>query len=98
MGKSLEDPTVRGILLLLGVGTVLAGTILVPTLPMALKPIVDFYKKRQRENDLKQWNRFNQARLKFVLKRLHQQKIVEISEEDRVIVLSNFLIREGLNF
>lgn len=87
MRKSLEDPTVKGILLLLGVGTVLVGTILMPTLPMALKPIIDFYKKRQRENDLKQWNRFNQARLKFVLKRLHQQKVVEISEEDGVSII-----------
>lgn len=87
MRKSLEDPTVRGILLLLGVGTVLAGTILMPTLPMALKPIIDFYKKRQREKDLKQWNRFNQARLKFVLKRLHQQKVVEITEEDGVSII-----------
>lgn len=87
MRKALEDPTVRGILLLLGAGTVLAGTILMPTLPMALKPIIDFYKKRQRENDLKQWNRFNQARLKFVLKRLHQQKVVEITEEDGVSII-----------
>lgn len=87
MKNALENPTVKGVLLLLGVGVVLAGTIMVPTLPMALKPLIDFYKKRQREKDLKEWNRFNQARLRFVLKRLHQQKVVEVSKEDRVNIV-----------
>lgn len=82
MKNTLENPNVRAVLTLLGVGTILAGTVFIPTLPVAIKPIIDFYEKRQRKNDFKQWSRFNQPRLRFILKRLYQQKVVEISEED----------------
>lgn len=87
MKHKLENPTVKGVLLLLGIGTLLAGTVLVPTLPMAIKPFIDFYKSRQREKDFKEWNRFNQPRLRFLLKRLHQQKEVEISEENGATII-----------
>lgn len=77
-----DYPKVKLVLSLLGVGTFLAATILMPTLPMALKPILDEYKRRQREKDLKAWERFNMPRLKQTLKRLYQQKVIDIEEQD----------------
>lgn len=80
--KNVENPKVRAVILLLGAGAILAGAILIPTLPMAAKPLIDFYKKKERQKDLKVWNRFNQPRLKQVLKRLQDQKEVEIFEKE----------------
>lgn len=82
MGLPRDYPKVKLVLSLLGLGTFLAATILMPTLPMAVKPILDEYKRRQREKDLKEWNRFNMPRLRQTLKRLYQQKIIEIEQQD----------------
>lgn len=78
--KKLENPTVRNILLLLGVDTFVAASLVIPALPMASKPIIDLYKKKQREKDLREWNRFNRYRLRQNFSRLYQQKVIEISE------------------
>lgn len=78
----LESATVKEILVLLGVGTFLAASIALPALPMAAKPLVDAYKKHQQQKEFKEWNRFNQTRLRQTLKRLQQQKIVEIIDEN----------------
>lgn len=80
--KTLENPTVRNVLLLLGVGTFIAASLIVPTLPMASKPIVDIYKKKKREKEQKELARFNQWRLHQTLKRLYAQKVIEITEKD----------------
>ncbi|MDO8570492.1 MAG: hypothetical protein Q7R97_02805 [Candidatus Daviesbacteria bacterium] len=80
--EALENPTVKNVLLLLGVGTFVAASLIIPTLPMASKPIIDLYKKKQREKEQKKLDRFNQWRLHQTLKRLYAQKVVEIIEEN----------------
>lgn len=80
MAPSLKNPTVRDVLLLLGVGTLVVGTIAIPALPMAVKPVIDFYKQRKHQKEAKEWARFNQWRLRKILKRLYDQKTVEIIE------------------
>lgn len=72
------DPKVKDILQLLGIGTFLAASLILPGLPVVLKPINDFKKKKAE----KEWKKFNLWRLRQVLKRLKQQKIVEVSEDE----------------
>lgn len=79
--KALESPKTKDVLILLGIGTFLAASIVAPGLPMAAKPVIDYYKKRQQEKERKEWNRFNQGRLKQLLKRLYDQKVIDITED-----------------
>lgn len=90
MGKftdKLIDPKVKDILLVIGASGVVAASILLPVLPMALKPILDLQKQKRKNEREKEWNRFNQSRLKQSLKRLNQQKIIEIKEKNDGIYL-----------
>lgn len=80
MNSDLKLPTVKDILLILGVGTFLAASIVIPTLPLAAKPVLNYYKKKKREEEFRQWERFNQRRLKHLLRRLYQQKVVQVKE------------------
>lgn len=68
------DPRVRDILLLLGAGTFLVASIVMPGLPIILKPILE----EKRKKDEKEWKKFNLWRLKYILKRLQRQKMIEI--------------------
>jgi len=66
---------VKTILTLVGAGAFLAGSLVIPNLPMALKPFL----KDQEEYEV--WKRFNIPYLRRTLYRLEQQKLVEIAEE-----------------
>lgn len=77
------DPKVKNVLILLGAGTFLAAAIIMPGLPLALKPFLD--EKRRREQE--EWKKFNLWRLKQVLKRMHKQKLIEIIEENSIQVV-----------
>lgn len=70
------DPKVKDILILLGAGSFFAASLIMPGLPMVLKPFLD--EKRKREAN--EWKKFNTWRLKQVLKRLRNQKLIEIVE------------------
>ena len=72
------DPKVKQILILLGAGTFLAASLIMPGLPMALKPFLD----EKRKKEANEWKKFNTWRLKQVLKRMHQQKLVDIVEQN----------------
>ncbi len=77
--KSAEkriDPRVRDVLALLGVGAFIAGSIIMPGLPVIARPFI----ARRKEEEKNEWKKFNKWRLKQVLKRLHEAKLVEISE------------------
>lgn len=82
------NPTVKGILLILGATTMVAASILLPGLPMAAKPVVDYYKKRKKEKEFKEWERFNKPRLRTLLKRLYSQKIVDFKDVDGQTVIT----------
>src|SRR5258706_2778647 len=69
------DPKVKDILLLLGAGTFLTASIIMPGLPLLAKPFLD----AKREKERNEWKKFNSWRLKQVLKRLYDKKLVDIS-------------------
>lgn len=69
---------VADVLKLVGLGVFVAGSIIAPNLPLALKPFLNH--KRRKEFEV--WKRFNIPYLKRTLKRLEQQKLVEITEEN----------------
>lgn len=70
------NPKVKDVLILLGAGVFLAGSLIMPGLPVVLKPILE--EKRKREE--KEWEKYNISRLRSLLKRLQAQKIVEITD------------------
>ena len=80
------NPKVKEILILLDAGTFLAASIIMPNLPMLVKPFLD-EKRRKEENE---WKKFNTWRLRQILKRMHQQKLVEIVErnEEKIVKIS----------
>ncbi|MBI2327767.1 hypothetical protein HYU92_05620 [Candidatus Curtissbacteria bacterium] len=78
------DPKVKDVLLLLGTGTFLAASIFFPGLPMAAKPIIEIVKESQYQKRQKEWAKFNPWRLKQIVKRLQQQKLVEIIDKNGI--------------
>lgn len=71
------DPTVREVITLLGVGTLLTAGIIFPGLGVVFKE----YNKHKIERDRKEWSKFNLWRLRQVIKRLEQQKVIEITDD-----------------
>lgn len=69
---------IKEILKLVGAGAFVAASLVVPNLPLALKPFIDH--KRQKEYHA--WKRFNIPYLKRTLERLEKQKLVEFDEKD----------------
>ncbi|SRR5260221_13812485 len=69
------DPKVKDILLLLGAGIFIAASIVMPGLPLLAKPYMD----KKEEEEKNEWKKFNTWRLKQVMKRLYEQKFVEIT-------------------
>ena len=90
------DPKIKDILLLLGTGTFLATSLIMPGLPMVLKPFLD--EKRRKEAN--EWKKFNTWRLKQILKRMHDQKLIEIAEtnEGQMVKISDRGKRKLLKF
>lgn len=70
------DPKVKDILALISVGSFITASMLMPGLPVLTKPFL----AKQREQESNEWKKFNTWRLKQILKRLHKQKLVEVSE------------------
>lgn len=70
------DPKVKDILALLGAGAFLAGSILIPGLPILAKPFL----KNKIKEEANEWKKFNTWRLRHVLKRLREQKIIDVLE------------------
>lgn len=81
------DPKVKDVLILLGAGTFIAASLLMPGLPLALKPFINI--KRQKEQN--EWKKFSSWRLKQILKRMYDQKLVEIAEtkDSQVVKISD---------
>lgn len=77
--------TVKDVLKLVGAGVFLAASLVVPNLPLALKPFLN----EKEEHEV--WKRFNIPYLKRTLKRLEQQKLIEFREEEgkQVVKITN---------
>lgn len=71
------------ILKLVGMGIFVAGSLVIPNLPLALKPFLD----HQRKKEYNVWKRFNIPYLKRTLERLEKQQLIETSEEDNMQVV-----------
>lgn len=84
-------PKTKDILYLLGIGTLITASIFMPGISLAAGAIMRFKRKNDWENSQKEWTKFNPYILRRNLKRLHQQKIVEVIEEDgrEIIKLTN---------
>ncbi len=82
MAKDGQYPSTKEVLYLLGMGTLLVGSILMPGLGMAGGAIVRAKRKHDFEQSQKAWKKFNIKLLKRNLKRLQSQKMVEIKERD----------------
>lgn len=80
--KQNQYPTNKEIVYLLGMGTLLVGSIIFPGLALAGGAIVRAKKRHDFEQVQKQWKKFNLSLLKRNLKRLQQQQIVDIIEKD----------------
>lgn len=70
------DPKVKEVLVLLGTGAFLAASILIPGLPILAKPFLE----NKRKQEVNEWKRFNTWRLRHMLKRLREQKIIDVVE------------------
>ena len=73
----------KTILKLVSAGAFLMASVVMPGLPLVLKPFVD--EKRREEYEV--WKRFNIPYLKRTIKRLEEQKLVEIAEENNMQVV-----------
>ena len=71
------NPKVKDVLILLGAGSFLAASLIMPGLPIVLKPILEENKRRETA----EWEKYNLPRLKTLIKRLEAQKIVTITDE-----------------
>lgn len=69
---------VGDVLKLVGAGFFIAGSLVMPNLPLALKPFLD----HQRKSEMNAWKRFNIPYLKRTLNRLEKQKLVEFDQEN----------------
>lgn len=77
----------KDVLKLVGAGAFITASLLMPGLPLALKPFLD----DQRKNEREVWKRFNIPYLKRTLQRLEEQKLVEGSVENgmQIIKITN---------
>lgn len=76
--------TAKAVLILAGAGAFLAASIVMPNLPLALKP---FLKYREDKEQDKIWKKFNIPYLKRTLERLEKQKLVEIVNQKGIQVV-----------
>lgn len=74
-----KSAPVKEVLILVGAGVFLAASVVMPNLPLALKPFLKY--REDREED-KIWKKFNIPYLKRTIERLENQKLVEIAVED----------------
>lgn len=86
----------REVLKLVAAGAFLAASLVMPNLPLALKPFLN--KKRKDESEA--WKRFNIPYLKRTLERLEKQKLVEFKQEGglQVVKISEDGKRKILRF
>lgn len=75
-------PSTKEILYLLGMGSLLIGAILMPGLGVAAGALHRAKRKHDWEQSQKEWKKFNLKLLRRNLRRLYDQRIVEIIDEN----------------
>ena len=79
----------KKVLVLIGAGAFLGASLVMPNLPLVLKPFLDAKRKNEREV----WKRFNIPYLKRTLSRLEKQKLIESDERDGMQIIK--ITKEG---
>ena len=82
MNQENNYPSSKEILYLLGMGTLLIGSIIMPGLGIAAGSLYRAKRKYDWDQGQKEWKKFNIKLLRRNLKRLQEQKIVEIVAEN----------------
>lgn len=87
---------VKTVLVLVGTGLFLGASLVIPNLPLALKPFLD----QKRKDEAKIWKRFNIPYLKRTLMRLEKQKLVKLDEKDgmQIVTITDSGKRKILKF
>lgn len=82
MSKGNKYPNTKDIIYLLGMGSLILGSFILPGLSVAAGALYKAKRKYDWQQSQKEWAKFNTYLLKRNLKRLREQKIVEIIHED----------------
>jgi len=83
--KERINPKVKEVLALLGLTGFVIASVVMPGLPLALKPFVGNKNNFQKQKKL--WSKYNPYILRQTLKRLQMQKVVEFLDIDGVEVI-----------
>jgi len=81
------DPKVKDVLTLLGIGAFLTSSIVFPALPLIAKEITKYKKYRDKLALQNEWAKFNTWRLRQVVKRIQNSKLVEIVDESGLSIV-----------
>lgn len=87
MAGQEKYPHTKEILYLLGLGTLLTASILMPGLAVAGNAIIKAKRNHDYKQSLKEWKKFDMRLLRRNLKRLQDQKVVEVAEQNGVEVI-----------
>ncbi len=82
MNQQNEYPSTKEILYLLGMGALLVGSIIMPGLGIAAGSLYRAKRKYDWDQNQKEWKKFNIKLLRRNLRRLQDQKILEIINEN----------------
>lgn len=82
MKRKDQYPSTVEIVYLLGIGTLLAGSILMPGLGVVAGTLYRAKRKYDWAQNQKEWKKFNIKLLRRNLRRLHEQKIIETVKEN----------------
>ncbi len=80
--KELISPKVKDVLFIVGAIGLVSAIIVFPNLPMALKPLMDYKRKKEYQDQQKLWKKYNPRVLRHLLKRLEEQKDVQFITEN----------------
>lgn len=78
LGQKKINPKVKDVLEILGVTALIAGAFIAPPLAATIGAFAKGEKEKSRKQQYKEWEKYNLSRLKQILKRLQQQKIINI--------------------
>ena len=81
------DPKTKDILILLGAGTFLAASIVMPGLPLIASKILKGIDQERWKKSQKEWDKYNLWRLRQMIKRMHDAKYIEVKEINGVAVV-----------
>jgi len=72
------SPKTQDVLRLLGAGALLTTLFVMPGTAIGIGAIMKLYKEWERENDIKEWDKYNLPRLRFILKRMMKQQYIRM--------------------